>query len=298
VENVFTNAEGRYEFSKDVLSPDEVARLRDVLLNTGAPADNVEAYISGSTTVAEVTGPDGVLLDGWDFVRWTQNGRSIIPMSSIDDAADLHNIPLVASMGILNRDEGSDAATPGIVQFTSPEQAAGYFMLGETTKTSAAGKDVGKTRSPFTQPFFPLAHGLQAQRFSELAATMPGVDLWMMNTGYVGGDGLSVREGRGFKVKIRHSSAMLEALVRGQIAWKRDPDFGYNIVDVDHPANAALVASVPLQILEPRRYYAAEGRAAEYTAWTAQMKRERKDFLESWEVDPAIVAATVGTEAE
>ena len=76
-------------------------------------------------------------------------------------------------------DEGADACTPGIVRFISTEQASGFFMLGETTKTSAAGKDVGKTRSPFTQPFFPLAHGLQAKRFSELVATMPTVTLWI-----------------------------------------------------------------------------------------------------------------------
>jgi len=294
LENVYTDETATLDFFKGILTPDEVAQARDVLVLTGAPEDNVDAYIAGTVKLESIMDEKGVLTDGWDFVKWTENGRSIIPMSSVEDAADLHNIPAVQSMGILNRDEGADAATPGIVQFTSPEQAAGFFMLGETTKTSAAGKEVGKTRSPFTQPFFPMAHGLQARRFSELAGTMQGVDLWMMNTGYVGGDAKTVKEGLGLKVKIRHSSAMLEALLKGEVVWKQDPDFGYNVVDVDAPENAALLDKVPLAILDPRRWYAAEGRGDEYAQWVAQMKADRRTFLENYGVDSAIVDATTG----
>ena len=294
VENVYTDADGRLDFFKGILSPEEVARLRETLVLTGAPEDNVDGYISGAVPLESITDDNGVLEDGWDFVKWTENGRSIIPMAAIEEAADLTRIPAVQSMGILNRDEGADAATPGIVQFTSPEQAAGFFMLGETTKTSAAGKEVGKTRSPFTQPFFPLAHGLQARRFSELAATMEGVDLWMMNTGYIGGDARSVKAGTGLKVKIRHSSAMLETMLKGDVVWKVDPDFGYNVVDVDAPANASLLEKVPVAILDPRRWYEEQGRQDEYSAWVTQMKADRRTFLEAYGVGGAIIEATIG----
>ncbi len=294
VENVYTDADGRLDFFKGILSPEEVARLRETLVLTGAPEDNVDGYISGAVPLESITDDNGVLEDGWDFVKWTENGRSIIPMAAIEEAADLTRIPAVQSMGILNRDEGADAATPGIVQFTSPEQAAGFFMLGETTKTSAAGKEVGKTRSPFTQPFFPLAHGLQARRFSELAATMEGVDLWMMNTGYIGGDARSVKAGTGLKVKIRHSSAMLETMLKGDVVWKVDPDFGYSVVDVDAPANASLLEKVPVAILDPRRWYEEQGRQDEYSAWVTQMKADRRTFLEAYGVGGAIIEATIG----
>ena len=293
VENVYTDAEGRFDFSKGVLSVDDARRLEEVLLLTGANRENLTAYIAGDVAATDVVSDSGAVKDGWDFVKWTENGRSIIPMSSIDDAADLHSISAVATMGILNRDEGHDAATPGIVRFVSPEQAAGYFMLGETTKTSAAGKDTGKTRSPFTQPFFPLAHGLQAKRFSELAGTMPDVGLWMMNTGFVAGDGQSVKNGQGFKVKIRHSSAMLEAMLKGEIVWTTDPDFGYQIVDVEAPENAALVEAVGVAILNPKRHYEASGRGGVYAAWVSRMKEERHAFLSQFGVDPAIIAATI-----
>lgn len=293
LENVYLEADGRPDFSKTTLTPEDVARLRDILVGTGAPAENVDAYVAGKVSAGEVM--DGTVpKDGWDFVCWTENGRSIVPLAALDEAADLHDLPPLRSLGILNRDEGPDAATPGIVRFVSPEQAAGYLMLGETSKTSAAGKERGKTRSPFTQPFFPYSHKLQASRFSELAATFPpDIVMWMMNTGYVGGDAADVKAGKALKVKIRHSSAMLEALIAGRIRWKRDPDFGYEIVDPDHPDNADLVAAVSAEILEPRRFFEAQGRMDVYRDWVGRMKQERADFLRKFGVDEAIVAAVV-----
>ncbi len=293
VENVFLEADGSFHFTKGVLSTEEVSRLRDILIATGANAAKVDQYIAGEVKIDDVVDSHGIPADGWDFVVWTQNGRSIVPLSSIPEAADLQQIPQVKSMGILNRDEGYDAATPGIVRFTSPEQAAGYFMLGETSKTSAAGKERGKTRSPFTQPFFPAKHGLQAKRFAELAATMPGVTMWLMNTGYIGGEANDVKEGKALNIKITHSSAMLEALLSEKIKWKKDPDFGYEIVDVDAPENAKLVEKVPPEILNPQRFYDARGRHSDYEQWVSHMKEARTDFLKKFDVADAIIVATM-----
>ncbi len=294
VENVYIDADGNSDFFKEQLSPQEVRRLRDVLIGTGAPEANVDAFITGEVTAADAQ-EDGIPKDGWEFVWWTANGRSIIPMAAIDNAADLHRVPGLQSLGILNRDEGSDAATPGIVRFFHPKQAAAYFMLGETSKTSAAGKDRGKTRSPFTQPFFPLAHSLQAQRFSELAQTFGETTMWMMNTGYVGGAQSDVAADRALKVKIRHSSAMLEALIENKIKWTRDPDFGYEVVDVDAVENRALLHTVPAEILQPRRFFQRTGRMTEYQAWVTKMKQERAAFLRKHHVEDAIVNAVAVT---
>lgn len=293
IENCFIDEDGRPVFDKGLLSSKEVARLQDVLVATGAPADNVKKYIDGDVTADDVIS-DGIPHDGWDFVMWSENARSIIPMSAVDGAADLESLPRLRSLGILNRDEGSDAAVPGIVRFSSPEQAAGYMMLGETSKTSAAGKERGKTRSPFTQPFFPLAHACQAARFSELAATFPGIPMWMMNTGFVGGDGRSVKQGQGLKVKIPHSSAMLEAMLSDSVKWVRDPDFGYEVVDVDAPENEALLAKVPAEVLQPRRWFEANGKKAVYEQWVAEMKAGRRNFLEKFGVETAIIEAVAG----
>jgi phosphoenolpyruvate carboxykinase (ATP) len=290
-ENIYVNPDGTFDFSKQRLTVEEVERYRDILVATKAPAGNVGKFVRGEVGIDEVVDSYDIPADGWDFLVWTQNGRSIIPMKAIKNAADLYSIPPLKYMGILNRDEGPDAAYPGIIRFASPEQAGGYFMLGETTKTSAAGKERGRTRSPFTQPFFPQQNGLQPKRFAELVATMPGVVCWAMNTGWVGGDALDVKAGKALKVKIRHSSAMLEAMLSGTITWKRDPDFGYEIVDVDDPANAPLLAKVPAEILNPVLFFSKAGRMDEYRAWVEKMLRERREFLEKYDVDPVIVRA-------
>jgi phosphoenolpyruvate carboxykinase (ATP) len=290
VENVYLDLDGGYDFSKDALTPTEVDRWRPALLDTGAPPDNLEAYVRGKVKLEDLLDENGVPRDGWDFVVWTQNGRSIIPMSAISGAASLDRLPAIESLGILNRDEGEDAATPGLVRFTSPDQAAAYFMLGETSKTSAAGKERGKTRSPFTQPFFPRAPYLQARRFAELAARMPDLQLWLMNTGFVGGEKRDVAAGRALKVKIAHSSAMLEALLADRIVWCLDPDFGYRIVDVEARENAPLLERVPAEILAPARFYAAQGREAQYRAWVGRIKEERRAFLRKMGVADAILA--------
>ena len=121
---------------------------------------------------------------------------------------------------------------------------------------------------------------------------MPGVTMWLMNTGYIGGDAKDVQEDKALKVKIRHSSAMLEALLGDNIKWKTDPDFGYEIVDIDDSQNRELVQRVPEEILNPARFYEKTGRSGEYRAWVAQMKQGRREFLEQYKVADAIIGAT------
>ncbi|NCG19079.1 MAG: phosphoenolpyruvate carboxykinase (ATP) [Rhodobacterales bacterium] len=289
LENAYQDANGQVDFYKVAMSPTEIADLRSILIETGANQANVDAYIAGDVSYEDALDGDGPR-DGWDFIQWTGNGRSIVPLSLVPDAANLDDLPEVRSMGVLNRDEGVGAITPGIVQFTSPAQAAGYFMLGETTKTSAAGKDRGKTRSPFTQPFFPAHHGNQATRFAELLATTEQIGCWMMNTGYVGGDHGGEHA---LKVKIRHSSAMLEALFRGTIVWTIDEDFGYQVVDAKAPENAALIELVGLDILRPDLYYRRTSRLAVYRAEVAQRNADRVRFLRKFHVADEIVNAVV-----
>ncbi len=293
VENVYMKQDNTYDFSKQKLFPEDVKRLRDVLIITGHPASNIDKYIKGEVKYEDIVDAYGIPKDGWDFVVWTQNGRSVIPMKAIKDAGDLTRIPPIRFFGILNRDEGKDAATPGIVTFASSEQAAGYFMLGETTKTSAAGKERGKTRSPFTQPFFPRNFALQPIRFRELLAHFPDLILWMMNTGYVGGDALDEKNGTALKVKIRHSSAMLEFMIKGAIKWKKDPDFGYNIVDVTASENSELLKLVPREILNPIILYEKQGRMDEYRAWVKNIKKDREAFLRSYNIPEDIITAVV-----
>jgi len=82
-------------------------------------------------------------------------------------------------------------------------------------------------------------------------------------------------------------------LYKGEIKWKKDPDFGYHIVDVDAPQNAALLKKVPKEILNPKIFFEAKGRTEEYRNWVSKMKTEREAFLKKFSVDEEIVEAVV-----
>ncbi len=265
LENVYQDTKGVMDFHKAALTPEEAKPLHDVLVQSGVPLDEVSKYEAGEAAYT-----------------WSKNSRVIIPMSDIETAGDSLNLPATAAIGVLNRNTN---IIPGVVRFRNAAQAAAYFMLGETMGTAASGADAGKAkRSPFTNPFFPLRNEQMANRYMELARTMPAVFNFMMNTGWVGGDDADEKAGRALKVKIRHSSAILQALADGTIEWTSDEDFGYEV--------AMRIAGVPDEILQPRKLYETQGRLAEYQDWVKRLREERRAYLEGFQgIDPAIVQA-------
>ncbi|HEY7295964.1 MAG TPA: phosphoenolpyruvate carboxykinase, partial [Dehalococcoidia bacterium] len=201
---------------------------------------------------------------------YTQNGRAVFPMESID-AYDPARLGRVDYFLILNR---NDNIIPAVAKL-SQAQAAAYFMLGETQGTSAGGKDeMGKAlRVPGTNPFFPLLHAMQGNRFLELLRSHP-IEVFLLNTGWVGGgDG----DPRAKKVKIPHSSAVVKAIAEGTIRWQQDPDFGYEVA-------TALPGIDPedVDLLQPRLKYEREGRLDEYNQVVAKLKRERIAALDRY----------------
>ena len=161
---------------------------------------------------------------------------------------------------------------PGVARLDRA-QAAAYFMLGETTGTSAGGKDEeGKfLRVPGTNPFFPRDMADMGNRMLELLDSHE-VQAFVLNTGRVGGGD----DHRGSKkVTIPYSSAIVHGIVEGTIEWTEDPDFGYEVA-------AAILGVDDVEILQPRRLYERQGRTGEHEAMVARLKRERKEFLGSF----------------
>jgi len=206
---------------------------------------------------------------------YTRNGRTTWPFSYVDPWPG-NEVPPADFLLILNRNEN---IVPGVARLDRA-QAAAYFMLGETTGTSAGGKDEeGKfLRVPGTNPFFPRDMADMGNRMLELLDTKP-MQVFVLNTGRIGGRD----EATSKKVTIPYSSAMVEAIVSGTIEWESDPDFGYEI--------ARTVPGIPdLEILQPRRLYERQGRRAEYDAAVARIKQERRDYLVSFPgLDESIV---------
>jgi len=210
---------------------------------------------------------------------YTQNGRAVFGMSDLKRFKDAQEVGTVDYLLILNRNEN---IIPSVAKLDQ-EQAAAYFMLGETTGTSAGGaSEAGKfLRVPGTNPFFPLPHDLQGNRLLELLATHP-IETYLLNTGRVGGkDG----DERSKKVKIPHTSACVKGIAEQSITWTEDDDFGYLIAD-----------EVPgfddVELLQPRRLYEREGRMQEYADMVERLKAERVERLHGFpDLDDAIVKA-------
>jgi phosphoenolpyruvate carboxykinase (ATP) len=238
------------------------------------------------TIYGAVTKPDAFLEnvsqtgDKLDFFdeTYTANGRATFSMSSID-AFPPDEVPPARFLLILNRNEN---IVPTVAKLTV-EQAAGYFMLGETQGTAAGGaEEAGKAlRVPGTNPFFPLLHAQQGNRLAELMHGHP-LEAYVMNTGRVGGpDG----DERSKKIKIPVSSAVVKGIAEGTIEWETDPDFGYQVArhvpGVDDP-----------ELLQPRKLYERQGRVDEYERQVATYKRERAEYLASFPgLDEAIIAS-------
>jgi phosphoenolpyruvate carboxykinase (ATP) len=219
------------------------------------------------------------VLDFFD-TSYTQNGRATFSFSAIE-AADAREIARADFLLILNKNE---TIIPAVARLSGP-QAAAYFMLGETKGTSAGGaEEAGKSlRVPGTNPFFPLPHGLQGNRFLELMRNHP-LEVYLMNTGRVGGaDDVAGSQ----KVRIPHSSAIVKGIAEGTIEWERDPDFGYDVATHVPGIDAADSA-----VLQPRDLYEAAGRGEEYRTIVARLKAERATYLAAFgELGDEIVAA-------
>jgi len=210
---------------------------------------------------------------------YTKNGRATFPMSSLGIWRDPREIGPVSHLLILNR---NDNIIPAVARLTR-EQAAAYFMLGETQGTSAGGKaEEGKAlRVPGTNPFYPHRDEQQANRFLELMDSCD-FEVFLLNTGRVGGvDG----DARSKKVQIEHSGAIVKAIAEGTIAWERDPDFGYEVAE-------GLPGIDDIELLQPRALYERTGRSDEYGTWVGRLRSERVTFLESYAgLKPEIIEA-------
>lgn len=211
-------------------------------------------------------GPDGVV-DFFDD-SYTANGRGTFPLSMIEhsDPAQLGTADFLL---ILNANE---TIAPAVAKMPSIAHAVAYFMLGETKGTSAGGaEEAGKSlRVPGTNPFFMGHEAEQGVRLAALLETMPDFEVFVLNTGRIGG---SPEVSGSKKVKIPHTSAVVKAIAEGTISWQTDPDFGYlvasDVPDFDDP-----------ELLNPRALYGRLGRLAEYEEVVAGLKAARVAFLE------------------
>ena len=234
------------------LDPNDEPTIYDALSRPSAWLENVFVENNGEV----------------DFFNgsYTTNGRGTFTLDNIPHRSPM-NLPPVDVIIFLNRNLN---VIPAIARLNK-RQAAAYFMLGETTGTSAGGSaEEGKfLRIPGTNPFFPGNDSLQGNRFLELLNSMPDVQIFLMNTGRVGGHE-SVTSSK--KVKIHHSSAILSAIVTDSIQWQKENKFSFDIAEnipgIDDP-----------ELLNPALLYQHQNREIEYNSIINQINAERTEYL-------------------
>ena len=209
---------------------------------------------------------------------YTQNGRAVFRMDDLARYRDATEVGTVDYLLILNRNEN---IIPSVAKLDQ-EQAAAYFMLGETTGTSAGGaSEAGKfLRVPGTNPFFPLPHDLQGNRMLELLATHP-IETYLLNTGRVGGQG--------------RRRALEEGEDPAHLGVREGHRRADHLLGPRRRLRVSVADGVPgfddVELLQPRRLYNAS-RLLEYTEAVEHLKAERVSRLEEFpELSPEIVKA-------
>ncbi len=208
---------------------------------------------------------------------YTANGRVTFPLENIRHR-DPRDLPKADYLFILNRNAD---IIPAVARLTK-EQAATYFMLGETEGTSAGGAhEAGKKlRVPGTNPFWFESEASMGNRFLELLETCD-LEVYLFNTGTVGG---AEGDPAAKKVSISTSAAIQSGIIDGSIEWVTDPDFGYEVA-----------ASCPdiedTELLRPHLLYVRQGREDEYARTVAGLKESRRAYLAGFDgLDPRIVS--------
>ncbi|MHB8806534.1 MAG: hypothetical protein ACYC59_03015, partial [Anaerolineaceae bacterium] len=80
---------------------------------------------------------------------------------------------------------------------------------------------------------------------------------------------------RSKKVKIKHSSAIIEAILNRTIHWKEDPIFHYEIA-------AVLPSFDDPELLNPYELYKQQGRKEEYKQIAEHLQQEREAYLNNF----------------
>ncbi len=202
----------------------------------------------------------------------TSNGRGVVLRKEIGYTDAEIDLPRVDMILFITR---RNTIVPPVAKLND-EQAAAFFMLGESVGSSASDVDPGRPRREVgTNPFIIGSKDQEGNRFYELVKNNPHTECYILNTGRVG-----LGDGSGEKITVRDSATIIREIARGTVEWKRDPDWGYEILDS--------IPGVDVSKFHPERHYTKE----QYAALVEELRKERKEWLSQFkELRPEIRSA-------
>jgi len=204
----------------------------------------------------------------------TSNGRGVVLRRFIRGTGEGIDLQKANKIVFITR---RNDVVPVCARLT-PEQAAAYFMLGESIETSAgdptragqAKREVG------TNPFIVGLEAEEGNRLLEILRENPDMQAYILNTGSVG-----AREGSaGEKVTIKISTEIMKQIAKEAVEWQEDPDWGYQI--------PVRVPGIDLGKYTASSYYSQE----EYRRLVDKLRQERRAWLARFPgLDPVIPEA-------
>jgi phosphoenolpyruvate carboxykinase (ATP) len=239
--------EDNFYIKTDALEPDSQPLLYKGAISPNAILENVKVDGNGK-------------VDFFDS-SITSNGRGVVIRKELDFTDDSIDLKRVDMMVFITRKK---TIVPPIARLTQ-EQAAAFFMLGESVESSAgdptqAGKPLNVVG---TNPFIIGPQDEEGNRFLEILRQNPHIECYLLDTGYFGA-GQSMH---GKKITVYDSARLLADAARGALVWKRDPDWGYEV--------AIKAEDVDLGVFDPSVYYGEK----EYRRMTAELRKNRRAWL-------------------
>lgn len=212
-----------------------------------------------------------------DFLNYsvTSNGRAVVyreDMDYTDDRIDLDRADIIVF--ITRRKD----VVPSVARLT-PEQGAAFFMLGESIETSAgdptkAGQSI---RCVGTNPFIIGSQAEEGNIFLKILRKNPGTQVFLMNTGMVGGE-------KGEKITIFDSTEIIKQIAMDNIEWEKDPVWGYEI--------PTKIPGMDITRIDPRWYYS----RIDYLNLCNKLKDERREWLAKFEELESAVTESLNLE--
>ncbi len=248
----------------DGLDSEAQRLLREAATKKGAVFENVMVDYRGRVHFSDdtLTGNGRGVIQRDDLGKYKHKTVDIPPLNELDGLIILF---------ITRR----NTILPIISKLT-PEQAAAAFMLGESVESSGgdprrAGESV---RVVGTNPFIIGDFAEEGNRFYEFVkANGQKIQCYLMNTGAVGEimvkkkDGTKEIRQKGEKIKIEDNAAIIRAIARGTIEWKKD-----NYFNVLVPAR---VDDMDITRFDIRKYYTKDM----IKKLVNDLIKERKDYI-------------------
>jgi phosphoenolpyruvate carboxykinase (ATP) len=204
----------------------------------------------------------------------TSNGRGVVLRRFIRGSGDGIDLPKANKIVFITR---RNDVVPVCARLSS-EQAAAYFMLGESIETSAGDptKAGQAKREVGTNPFIVGPEADEGNRILKILRENPDMQAYILNTGSIGAKSGSPGE----KISIKVSTEIMKQIAKEGIRWEKDPDWDYEV-----PKD---VPGIDLAKYDPRRHYS----PSEYAALVDKLRTERKEWLTKFPgLDPAIPKA-------